>query len=72
MLIRVQVKPNSNKDKVVQLEDGGYLVKLRAKPIDGQANTALIKLLAKHFSVSKSQVTIKNGAGSRWKTININ
>lgn len=71
MQIRIQVKPNSAEDKIIQQDDGSYLVRLRAKPIEGQANTALVKLLAKHFSVAKSQITIKNGVSSRWKTISI-
>lgn len=44
---------------------------LREKPVDGAANTALIKLLAAHFRVAKSCVIIKSGVSSRHKLIEI-
>lgn len=46
-------------------------VYLREKPVDGAANTALIKLLAAHFHVAKSCVVIKSGAASRHKLVEI-
>lgn len=72
MQIRVQVKPNSScGDKVEPQSDGSYLVYLRAKPIDGAANTALIKILSDYFDTPKSRITIKNGDRSRYKTVEI-
>ena len=49
--------------------DNEYTVYLRAKPHDGEANTALIKLLSKHFNVPKTSVTITRGAKSHVKQI---
>lgn len=73
MEIRVQVKPGTSKgDKIEALPDGSYLALLKAKPIDGQANQALIKLLSKHFGTGKSSIQIKRGAGSHYKTVIIN
>lgn len=46
-------------------------VYLREKPVDGAANTALIKILAEHFRVAKTCVVIKSGATSRHKLIEI-
>lgn len=46
-------------------------VYLREKPVDGAANTALVKLLAEYFQVAKSCVVIKTGANSRHKIIEI-
>lgn len=70
MEIRIRVKPGTSKgDEVVTQIDGSYLVYLRAKPIGGQANIALVKLLAKHFSVAKSRIIIKNGTSSHYKTV---
>lgn len=70
MEIRLRVKTGSSQgDKIERLFDGSYLVHLRAKPINGAANVALIKLLAKHFNKPKSAIAIKNGAGSHWKTV---
>lgn len=70
MEIRLRVKTGSSQgDKLEPQADGSYLVYLRAKPINGQANTALIKLLSHYFGVAKSTIAIKNGVGSHWKTV---
>ena len=71
MVYSVIVKPNSKKGPLV-LRDGNQLtVYLREKPIDGEANTALIKHLSKHFDVAKSCIIIKSGAGSRQKLVEV-
>jgi uncharacterized protein YggU (UPF0235/DUF167 family) len=69
--ISITVKTGTSQEKVVNNSDGSYTVYLRAKPHDGEANAALIKLLSKHFHVSKSSITIKQGAKSHTKLIEI-
>lgn len=71
MKIQVRVKPGSKRgDLVVKAEP--YLdVFLRAKPVDGKANDALITLLAKHYGVSRDQVRIISGATARLKLVEI-
>ena len=44
-------------------------VRVRARPIDGEANDALIRLLAKSLGVSKSSVTVVRGVQSRSKMV---
>lgn len=71
MIYHVAVKPNSKKGPLV-IEDGNNLtVYLREKPIDGEANAALIKLLSKHFHVAKTRISIKSGARGREKFLEI-
>ena len=65
----VTVKPGSSQEKVIEASPGELVVYLRAKPHDGEANTALIKLLSKHFGVAKTTIAITHGAKSRQKTI---
>ncbi|PIT86780.1 MAG: hypothetical protein COU33_01270 [Candidatus Magasanikbacteria bacterium CG10_big_fil_rev_8_21_14_0_10_43_6] len=69
--ITVKVTPRSSKKELLLLEDGTYKAKLTAPPVDGDANTQLIELVAKEFGVAKSLVTIVNGKTSRVKTIEI-
>ena len=52
-------------------EDGSLKVWVMGKPIDGQANQALIELLSKHFGISKSLITIVRGLTSRNKVVEI-
>ena len=69
MKYKVMVKPGSSQEKIVKTAEGEYVVYLRAKAHDGEANDALIKLLSKHFNVPKTTITIARGQKSRMKTI---
>lgn len=44
-------------------------VRVRARPIEGEANDALIRLLAKSLGVPKSAVSLGRGGQSRSKMI---
>ncbi|MBQ2623088.1 DUF167 domain-containing protein [Candidatus Saccharibacteria bacterium] len=65
----ITVKPGSSQEKIVESTSGELIVYLRAKPHDGEANTALIKLLSKHFDIPKTSINITRGQKSRVKTI---
>jgi uncharacterized protein len=68
----VRVKPGSKKGPLVELaEDGALMVFLQQRAVDGAANDGLIEVLAKHFSVSKSRITMEAGFTSRIKRISI-
>ena len=66
---QITVKPGSSKEQITETAPGELTVYLRARPHDGEANTALIKLLSKHFKVPKTSITITRGSHSRTKTI---
>ena len=44
---------------------------LRERAHDGEANKALVKTIAEYFGIAKSRVSIKSGAGSRNKRVEI-
>ena len=69
--LRVKVKPNSRVEELAQLEDGSYEARIKAPPVDGKANAALIALVAAHFGVRKAQVIIKSGSSGRLKLLQI-
>ncbi len=69
MKYTITVKTNSSQEKIVKVSPSELTVYLRAKPHDGEANTALIKLLAKHFNVSKTSIKIVRGHKSHVKII---
>jgi len=46
-------------------------VRVRARPVEGEANAALLKLLAKTVGVAKSAVSLDRGGQSRLKMIRI-
>ena len=72
MIITVRVKPGAKVGpKLERLEDGSYVAFIRARAHDGEANAALVELLSDYFRTAKSLITIKSGAGSRVKTVEI-
>ena len=71
MIYEGLVKPNSKKGPLVVTSGTMLTVYLREKPIDGEANAALIKLLAKNFGVAKNRIAIKTGTRGRKKLIEI-
>lgn len=67
--ITVKVIPRSSKNELVEQKDGTYKAKLTAPPVDGEANKALIKLLAQEFNVAKSLIRIVKGESAKTKII---
>ena len=72
MKISVKVITGAKESKVEVEPDLSLRVRLKAKPIEGRANQELIEVLAKHFSCSKSKITLIKGFKSRDKVIEIN
>jgi uncharacterized protein (TIGR00251 family) len=72
MTLRVKVVPRSAKSEVVgELADGTLKVKVAAAPEKGRANAELVAVLAAHFGVARSAVTIVSGHGSAVKLVRI-
>ena len=71
MRIQVKVQPKSSREEVVQGPDGKLKAYLKASPVDGKANSALIKILAEYFNVKKAGIRIITGKQSRNKLIEI-
>jgi uncharacterized protein len=46
-------------------------VRVRARPVEGEANVALLKLLAKTLEVAKSAVALERGGQSRTKMVSV-
>lgn len=70
MKITVFAKPNAKFEKVEKVE-AGYKVWTKKAPVDGKANTDIIKLLADHLKVSRGSIHLVSGANSRKKLIEI-
>ena len=70
-VIRVRVKPNSRTSLLEQEQDGTWIAQIKSPPVDGRANEELIGLVAKQFGCRKAEVSIKSGASSRTKLVQI-
>jgi len=72
MKISVHLKPNSrHHEEVVVGDDGVLTIYTKAPAIEGRANLAAVKLLAKYFSVAPSKVKLVRGAASKYKVFEI-
>lgn len=67
----VHVAPRSHRDAVVGLHGDALKVRLKAPPVEGQANQALQSLLADLLDVSRDDVEIVAGHTSRSKTVRV-
>jgi uncharacterized protein (TIGR00251 family) len=66
------VKPGSKKGPLVEVgNDGALTVFLKERAVDGAANEGLIKVMADHFGVRKSDIEIESGFTSRIKRIRV-
>ena len=82
MLIQVKVTPKAKVNQVLcptaslfdkqKSANEIFKIKTTAAPEKGQANAAVIELLAKEFKVAKSQVEIVQGLTQRNKLVRIN
>lgn len=65
------VKPGSAKEGVFEEADGSLLVRTRKKAHGGEANAAVVEMLADYFGVGKTKVRIIRGANSRRKSVEV-
>ncbi len=69
--ITVRLTPRASRDEVVGMRDGVLVVRVTAAPVDGAANQALVRLLAREFKVPRTGVRLVSGATSRTKIVEV-
>jgi uncharacterized protein (TIGR00251 family) len=69
--LKVRVKPGSRVSALEEQADGSWLARVKAPPVDGRANAALVELVAAHFGLRKAEVVIKSGTSGRSKLVQI-
>ena len=69
--IKIRVQPKSSRNQVDGFQDGALRARVTAAPTEGQANAAVIAILAKTLGVSKSRLEIIRGYSSRDKVVSV-
>jgi len=69
--IKVHANPKSSKNCFVDWKEDILYIKITAPPVEGAANEAILKFLAKELKVKKSQVSLEKGDKSREKVFKI-
>ncbi len=71
IILKVYLQPKSSKNEIVGPYRDGIKVRITAPPIEGKANKALVRFLAKELGTSPSCIEIIKGHHSREKTLRI-
>jgi len=69
LILKIKVITKSSQNKIVGFEGDVLKIKCTAVPEKGKANEVVIGLLAKHYKVPKSALSILKGHTSSKKTI---
>jgi hypothetical protein len=71
VVLRVRVQPRASRDALGGERDGALVVRLTAPPVDGAANKALLRFLARALGVAPSALQIARGAKGRDKQVRV-
>jgi uncharacterized protein (TIGR00251 family) len=69
--IQVRLRPRGGHDELLGMRDGVLRARVSAPPVDGKANKALCRLIAKRLGVAPSRVSVVSGGKSRDKLVRI-
>jgi hypothetical protein len=74
--LTVRVTPNARRSEFNgwTMDEKGrpvLLIKLQAPPVEGKANTELLRFLAEELDCAKSQVVLQRGESSRLKVVEL-
>jgi uncharacterized protein len=67
----ILVQPRASREKIGPMHDGRLKIAVTAPPVDGEANAAVIELLARRLGIARGAVEVVAGQGSRRKTLKI-
>lgn len=69
LVLTLHIQTGAKNTEAAGLHGDALRIKLAAAPVEGKANAALRKFLAKHFDVPLSRVILRQGDKSRHKVI---
>jgi uncharacterized protein (TIGR00251 family) len=69
--IAVRVQPRARKDEIAGERQGALVVRVTAPPVEGRANDAVRRLIAKRLGIAAGRVSVVRGATGRDKLVEI-
>jgi uncharacterized protein YggU (UPF0235/DUF167 family) len=69
--IEVRLQPRASRDELLGLRDGVLQARVCAAPVDGAANAALCRLIARRAGVAPSRVEVIRGERGRLKLVRV-
>jgi uncharacterized protein len=70
-LLKVRLTPRAARERLAAAPDGGFVAHVTAPPVEGAANDALCRLVAKAAGVAPSRVSVVRGHRGREKVVRI-
>jgi uncharacterized protein YggU (UPF0235/DUF167 family) len=67
----VRLTPRSAADRIDRVADGVLWCRVTAPPVDGAANDALVRMLARELHVPRTTVRIVSGPAARQKVVEV-
>lgn len=67
--LNLHIQPGAKKTEVMGLHGEALKLRLAAPPVDGKANTALLRFVAEVLDLPKADVELKSGQTSRQKVV---
>jgi len=71
IILKVYLQPRASRNEIAGPYQDGIKVKVTAPPVEGKANEALIRFLAKELGIPLSRIEILKGHRSRKKVLKI-
>jgi uncharacterized protein len=69
--LAIRVQPRAKRTEVVGEREGVIVIRTNAPPVDGKANQAVCKLIAKRVGVPAGAVSIVRGQSGRDKVVRV-
>ena len=72
LILRLRIQPKASRNAFISpYGEDSYKVAITSPPLDGKANAALIRFLAKEFGLPRAQVQLESGFKSRTKSLRL-
>jgi uncharacterized protein YggU (UPF0235/DUF167 family) len=69
--LTVKVIPRASQNRLEPQPDGSFIAHVTAPPVGGEANRAVIRLLADHLDIAPSRIELIAGETSRIKRFRV-
>jgi hypothetical protein len=67
----LRITPRAGRDEIAGRSGDAIRIRLKAPPIEGKANQALVALLSRQLGVARSAITIVSGESARNKVVHV-
>ena len=71
MKIKIYVQPNASRSQIVGLHADALKIKIKAPPVDGEANEEVIRFLSEFLKIPRKKISLKHGQTGRNKLVEI-